>query len=290
LSTLIFCLKDGLAGLARSRLSAAITISTISISLFLIGVFYVLSTNFVDLIAEFRKKVMVEVYLFEDVSNDAIYNLHATLRQLEEVDSVRFISKADALDLFRKTYEDKYEDVLESNPLPASFQIFLQQKYMNPESAKKFESKMYKHSAVEDVLYRKGVIARLDRYSVSINIALIVSSIGLGLLSLILVANNIKLTLYAKRRIVETMELVGATRLIIKGPFFLQAMIEGGLGGFIASFFLFSALKIAQLMIGTQTIIVEHTMHGGLVLLGILYGTLGCAIAFQGKPIYRNLA
>ena len=136
MNTLIFCLADGLAGLRRSKLSAILTIFTVSVSLYFIGAFWVLSSSFFTIFEEIRAKVVLEAFLSEDLHSEQIAELGRELSLMAEVDSIHYVGKEAALHIFKETFGEDYSQLIDENPLPASFQIFLKKQYLQPDSAR----------------------------------------------------------------------------------------------------------------------------------------------------------
>ncbi|RMD91983.1 MAG: ABC transporter permease [Calditrichaeota bacterium] len=272
--SLIYILVEGLTGIKRSKVSSFFTIFTVAISLLLLGTFYVGSKNIIQILSNLKKRIRLEVFVDNAATGQDIQRLKQRIEQQNAVDSLRFVSRRQALEIYKRVFGPDYVDIIEENPLPASFQIVLKPAYLNDDSARVLVEKLRTFENVDEVVYRGAVLRIMNHYlKLTIYLAIAVG-IGLGFLSFFLIANNIRLTIYAKRRIIETMRLVGATPSMIWGPFFIQGSLEGLLGGGLAALMLLSMLHGLSLYFETKIFVPEYTLSG-LLLLGAMFGVVG---------------
>lgn len=107
--------------------------------------------------------------------------------------------------------------------------------------------------------------------------------IGLSLIGFVLVANNIRLTIAAKRRIIETMLLVGATRTLVRGPFIVQGMLEGATGSLLAILFLMGSIAFGNWYLGGSLVQAPAYFFAKILVAGTVYGVLGSLYALRGR-------
>jgi cell division transport system permease protein len=255
----------------------------VSISIYFVGAFIVLSGSFLQIIDEIRAKVVLEAFLSENMAGEEIAELNRELYFMPEVDSVFYVSKEAALRIFKETFGNDYAQLIDENPLPSSFKIFLKTAYLNPDSAQAVVDAITQKRGVESVIYRGRVLQILDQYYKTTISVLIFIGIGLSLIGFILVSNNIKLTISAKKRIIETMLLVGATRALVRGPFIVQGMLEGIAGSFVASVFLAASIGFANWFLGTPIIQPSANFYFMILVAGTFYGVLGSLYALRGR-------
>ncbi|HHL73479.1 MAG TPA: ABC transporter permease [Bacteroidetes bacterium] len=269
----IYSIVDGLSGLKRSGISSLLTILTICCSLVLLGAFYIIRQGLRENLQETRSRFVLEAFLLDAEPKD-----HETtgekILHLAGVDSIEYVSKDDALARVRETFGDDYLALIEDNPLPASFHVVLQPSYVNRDSVARIVAAIAGVPGVEDVVYRATLIDLLNRYDRLVGAGFIIFGIALSILGFVLISNNIRLTIEAKRDIIETMELVGASRGLIVGPLLIQAMIEGGLGALFAGIVLSVLVQVGTIFIPVLSPVTAATI-GVLVLVGILFGFLG---------------
>lgn len=273
-----YTIKEGFSGFKRARLSSIITIFTMTISLLLLGLFAMIYTNTNQILQSFRDKVEMEVFLSVEVDSAQTEQIQQTLLNTPGVASVAYISKDEAAKIFKKEFGEDIHSVLDFNPLPASFKVRLLPEYKNSDSAKIIHAALSKIAGVDDVMYRKTLLEILDRRvkifigaSAAIGVTLLIATI-------FLVSNTIRLTIYAKRKMITTMKLVGATRRFIRMPFLIEGMLHGLLGGLLSAGFIWSIIYVTQHFISTELsefFTVELYFYGILIIIGILLGLLG---------------
>jgi len=230
-----YVLNESLAGFWRTRTNSLITIFTVSISLLLLGIFYLVTQSFNNLMDMIKAGVEMEVFLREDIGDITAEKIGQSLVRIPGVGSVEFVSKERALKIFAEEFGESFTDLLTTNPLPPSYKVRLDQEYLHPDSVAGLTRAISRISGVESIVYRKEYIELLGNRLSTLKTFTLVIGIVLALCAVILVANTIRLTIYARREIIRTMKLVGATRSFIRRPFIIEGILHGVLGGIIAS-------------------------------------------------------
>jgi cell division transport system permease protein len=172
--------------------------------------------------------------------------------------------------------------VLDYNPLPPSFKVFLKDGYKTPERAEALEHQLRACNGIEDVVYRKAMLTMIDQRARTLHNITLGLGILVGLSAIILVSNTIRLAIYAKRQLIRTMELVGATRLFIRVPFLLEGLLQGLLGGLIAAAFLYVLIVYGLRYLSSELatyIAMPTSFYLLVVLAGLLLGLVGGLIA-----------
>jgi len=278
-----YIVKEGFSGFRRAKLSMTAAIVTISISLLLLSSFTILLLNANSVVTALRDKVEMEAFLADSLANAEVDVLRARILAVSGVRDVAFISKDKAAEIFQEQFGEDIYRVLDFNPLPASFKIFLQDGYKTADGAQEVYAQVMALRGVEDVIYRKGLLELLDkRVTTALAFAL-----GIGLFitisSIFLVANTIRLAIYAKRKIIQTMKLIGATRGFIRIPFVLEGLVQGFLGGVFASGIVFSLFHYLGQWADplSDFLEVEPVAYGVIVVVGCLLGFLGSVISIR---------
>ena len=271
---MLFVLKEGIAGLIRSRFYGFVAVLTLAISLILIGIFLIITVNLGRFVEHLRSRVELEVFLDDSLDDKKIQTLATQIGDHEGVEEINFVSKEMAILEYKNLFKDQesdYFEVLGYNPLPASFRVKLKEAFRNSQGAEGvFDAiSALPNVSAEDVVYRREYLVLLEKYiRIAISLDFVIGSI-VCLSALLLVSNNIRLIIMSKQRIIETMKLVGATSFLIRMPLYIQGTIQGLLGGALATLFLYSLLKLSA--IETPGLI---TVDWQLYLLIISFGAL----------------
>jgi cell division transport system permease protein len=275
---ILYSFKEGLSGFKRARLSSIITIFTMTIALLLLGLFAIIYRNTNSIIQSFRDKVEMEVFIASESDSTQTDRIKDTLLNVPGVMSAAYISKDEAAKIFKKEFGEDINTVLDFNPLPASFKLRLANDYKNSDSAKAVYAVLTKIEGVDDVIYRKTLLEILDRrVKVFIGAS---ASIGLTLLiaAIFLVSNTIRLTIYAKRKMITTMKLVGATRGFIRMPFLIEGMLHGLLGGALSAGLIWTIVYLAKTFISSELsefFSVDVYFYGTTIIFGVFLGLIG---------------
>ncbi len=277
-----YTLRESFSGFTRTKLSTAVSITTIMISLLLLGIFAVITINTSRFIDTLRTNLEMEAFLQEPVTRDQVSGIIKAVVNIPGVDQVIYVSKDDAAEIFKEQFGEDVKSVLDFNPLPPSLKISLEEGYRTAAGANAVYEKLKSTKGVESVIYRKALLEFIDEKSATLhNITL-----GLGLLislsAVFLVSNTIRLAIYAKRRLLRTMELVGATRWFIRLPFLLEGIIQGLIGGILAMCLLYVLLEYGMrfILIDVARYVHMDTIFYMMVIVsGIALGLVGSIIS-----------
>ncbi len=276
----LYSITEGLKGLLRARFSTFASISIIFLSLILIGVFIVFILNVQRLINQIQSRMELEIFIDNSYTIEQIEELRRQITVIDGIDSVCYISKEEAANIFKEQFGQDIFEILDENPLPSSFQIKLKPDFRSVAKAQQMSDVINQLEGVDEVLYRQDLLILLERY---IRIFLVIM-LGIGLIlaigSIFLVSNTIKLIIFSRSTIIEIMKLVGATRQFIRRPFLVEGVIQGLIGGFLAALFLYMIFRIIKLEI-PGIILIDKKNYIILIVLGMLFGLFGSLIALR---------
>ena len=217
---------------------------SVLIGMFLIGVFIGLGTWLVSWSDAKKRELAVHVFITDEATSKQVNQLRVLLESDMRVKQggITYISKADALAIMRKRSPELTQN-LASNPLPASFDVI-------PNNGEDTEAiaqaaKSSKLVAVGEVRWGKEVSKRILQIARAIQIVFLIAVVILLAASTILIANTIRLSIFARRREIEVMKLVGATNWFVRGPFMLEGVLTGLVGSLAAVILLFVGREIA---------------------------------------------
>jgi cell division transport system permease protein len=229
-----YAFDEALASLWRGRRSGALSTATIAVALFVLGAFLIATSNLERLGREWSNSAQMSVYLADGVTGAERAVIERTLAPGDIVAGVQYVSKADALARFKKTFSDLTStiDGLGENPLPASFEVQLQGGANAAVDI--LVAELRQLPGVADVRYDREWLARLVAAIDGIRLVGGVLGLLLTLAAALTVANVVRLGLYARRDELDIMELVGAPRAYVQGPFVMEGTLHGGLGAVVA--------------------------------------------------------
>lgn len=280
--SLSYTLRESFSGFKRTKLSSVISIVTICISLLLLGAFAIVTINASRFIDTLRSKVEIEAFLREPLTGEEIAALQRNVTAIEGVENVVLITKDEAARIFKQEFGDDIYNVLDFNPLPPSFKISLKPSYKTSVRAHIIHDKLMAMGGVESVLYRKALLDLIDQRTAAVNSITLGLGILVGLSAILLVSNTIRLAIYAKRRLIRTMELVGATPAFIRLPFLLEGILQGILGGVLAATSLYFVLEHAVKLISPEFAAFMHmepSFYTLVIAAGTFLGLMGSVIS-----------
>jgi cell division transport system permease protein len=233
----VFFLKEALRGLRRSSAPALAALLTVLLTALVLGVFIPIVQATTGTANEIRGRVVVDVYIADDANPAERSELQRALEGTANVKSVEYISKSEALSELGRKVDDTSEKIklLGTNPLPDLFRVTPE----DPDKLELIEERLVADGqpqlpAVDEVRDREGETDKI------LSATGLVKALAAGLAALLvfasiaLVANTIRLSVFARRREVEVMKLVGATNWFIRWPFVIEGVIVGFLGGVLA--------------------------------------------------------
>ena len=240
-----YILQDAVASIRRSGWVGLASIGTIAVSFVIVGIFLIITGNLGAVVAEWKEQFQVTVFLEDGITAEQLTLLRKRIQGEPAVKGVTYTSKEEALQSFKRELRGK-ESLLEGlgeNPIPASLQLKIHQDQQTPEALRQFTTFLGRLEGVEDVMYGQEWVDRLNSAIRMLRLLGLSVGLALGMASLLIVSNTIRLAVYARTEEIEIMRLVGATKLHIRAPFLLGGMIQGGVGAVLALALLFGAYR-----------------------------------------------
>ena len=277
MSRIGFLITESFKGLFRAKLQAFISSVTISITLIVFTLTYYAYINFIDYTFELKTRYRIDVFFNSDILIDDGRNIFNLIMNINGIEKGEFIDKEFASDIFEAYFSTKVENILGTNPLPLGGRFDIEQSFRNVDSMESIVDKIKKINGVDQATYRSGLISRLDKIiDNSFNILLLIG-FSIFTLSIILVSNTIRLIIHSRRDTIETLKLLGATRIFIKIPFLIEGILQGLIGSIISLTILWIIYSVAQYIfipifnpmgINISTIFYYNILFG--VFLGII--------------------
>ena len=273
----------------RGRMAGSYFMSLMSIALvlFLLGVFALLMMHAQKLSSYLKENIGFEIVMNSNVSEENILKLQRELDAMPAVKKTEYITKEEAI---RRLSEDLGEDFLqwlgnEENPLLPSIDVRFNAAYANNDSLNFIQTRLLNNKDVKEIYYHKSLVNVINQNISRIGLALMIASVVLLIIAVTLIRNTIRLSIYSKRFLVRSMQLVGATPAYIRRPFIRSGITQGLFGALIAEAFLALLLYGLMQRLPELAFVQDYTIIGGIfagiVLLGILLGGLSTRLALR---------
>lgn len=277
---MVFLLAEGVKNLWRHKLTAFSAIFSTFLTLAVAGSLIIVSQNTSKVIEYLRDKYKIEVFFKESVKDNRVVELVNEFKKIKGVRSTTMISKSDAEKIFKSQFGENIFDLVGYNPLPASCVVNVVKNHETIFNVGPIINRLKTYPEVEDVSYQGRLILRIESYYQKFVKGMTVLLILVLGISVFIISNTVRLTIYAKKELIQALQLIGATRTFVKAPFIIEGMFHGLLGALFASAFLIAGLEIGSGIIYSVTKL--NVQYDPLVLIGILSST-GIIISFLGS-------
>ncbi|MGV2621038.1 permease-like cell division protein FtsX [Halobacillus sp. ACCC02827] len=225
-------MKEGFKNLARNRWMSVASVSAVTVTLLLVGVFATLLLNLNDIGKQIEEDVEVRAFIEVTADEDARDALQEEIEGISEVSSVKFQSKEEGLDELIESLGDEgqvFESLKDENPLNDVFIVNAE----NPEDTIAVAKEIETFKNIDKVEYAEETVQRLFKVmDIARNVGLAIIA-GLLFTAMFLIANTIRITIVARRKEIEIMKMVGATNWFIRWPFLVEGIMIGILGSVI---------------------------------------------------------
>lgn len=269
----------------KMQSSSITTVVSLSLVLFMLGLLGIVILNTRKLSDNFKENIGFQIVLNDNVKEVDIAKMQKTLDASDYVKSTEFITKEEAATRLQKDVGEDFIEFLGYNPLPSSISVHLKAEYANTDSLTWIEKDMLDTKLVKEVRYQKSLVSMINENVKKISLVILIFSGLLMLIALALINNTIRLSIYSKRFIIKTMQLVGATQAFIRRPFVLKGIKHGVYGAIIAIGMLISVLYFAQKQLPElaelQDINMLVSLFGLVILLGVIISWVSTSLAVR---------
>lgn len=269
----------------KARRTTVTAVISISLVLFLLGMFSVLVMNAKMLSDYIKENLEVQIYVQEDAELRDIKTLERQLKAYPYVKKLDFISKETAVKILTDDLGENFVDFLGYNPLLASFNLTVNAAYANSDSLQLVKKELLANPIVKEVHYQANVLDLINKNLQTIAIVIGGFSILLLLITVTLINNSIRLSLYSQRFIIKSMQLVGATGWFIKRPYLGKSLLQGLISALIAGGLLYGLLQVADAQLPDLKSLrnEQHTLFIGLgiLLIGLFISFFSTWIAIS---------
>lgn len=277
----VYFIKEALRGFYQAKMMTFVSVMTIGFALFFMGVFAVAYLNIRSWFSTTSNRVEVVAFIKDSALSDSVgvREILSRIRACSQVANATYVDKKTAWERFKGAYGTAMLSAVDDNPFPASVEISLTPSAQSTAATEELQNQIQEIPGIEDIQVSRQWVKLLQRFKTYFFIATF--AIGLVLIFALhfMIANTIKLTIYARRELVHNMHFVGATDFYIKMPFILEGLVQGVIGACIAV----AALYSVKLFFMPHV----HVYWGGWYLflllfpVGALFGCIGSISAVR---------
>ena len=257
----------------------SITLSLVVMGIFGIAFIYLKTLNLIV-----QSNVEVQVYLDKSTRDHDVKRLQKIMttrpyiRSEDTMESIKFISKETAAEVFVRDTGEDFTKFLGDNPLRDAFSLRIINQYQSVDSLKYIEKDLSRLSGVYEVVFQESLIASINKNLRKIGVLFLGMTLILLVAVIVLINNTIRIALFSQRFLIRSMQLVGATKRFIRWPFLKRSLIYGLISGILASGIIFGIIQIAQYQIEDLNKLYDQEplfiLFSALIFLGLLISYL----------------
>ncbi len=258
----------------RLKSSYISTVVSITLVLFVLGLLGLIILHTRQISDHFRESISISLFLEENAAEAEIRSLQSALADMDAVNEATFISSEEAAEKLMEELGEDFVEFLGYNPLTASVSVGLKASYANPDSLEVFEHALQDYEVIADIDYQQSLIHLVHDNVRRISAGLLAFSLLLLIIAFALINNTIRLSVFSKRFLIKSMQLVGATQRFIRRPFIISGVIQGVVGAMLTILLLVGAMYVGQRQIPEVPFFPDAShlaiLFGGVILLGIV--------------------
>ena len=265
----IFLLSEGIKNLWRNKLTSFSAIFSIFLTLVIAGSLVIISQNTNKVIEYLRDKYKIEVFFKDNVPIQKVEVVVASFNQIKGVRSTTLITKNDAEKIFKSQFGEDIMNLVGYNPLPVSCVVNIVKDDINKININPIVNKLKSYVEVDEVNYQGRIIFQIESYYQKFIRIMSLILVTVIFITIFTISNTVRLTIYSREKLIESLQLIGATRAFIKAPFIIEGILHGFIGTILAS-----ALLVGGLLFGNDIIIslfsvkIEYDIKLLILLLG----------------------
>ena len=284
-----YLIRESFAGFHRRKLTTGVTILIMGSALLVLAILTLATLNMGHMLAKAREGIDMRVFLHDGLEPDQLAALQPRLVVIPGVQNVTWISPETALAQFREGLGQDAEilDLLDSNPLPASYHLTLTPGARNLNAVEAIHDEVAVWGEVSEILFNQGWIDALESWNFRFQMASLFVGLIVFVAAVFVISNTVKLTMASSARVIQIQKLVGATNTFIRIPYMCEGMIQGLLAGVLAMGLLVVAGWLLEGRLG-GVIFFSAQQIMGFILFCITLGLVGSGAAMRKYLTMRS--
>jgi len=278
----LFLFAEGFRNLIRHKLTVFAAVFSVFMTMIIIGSLFIIGKNTNKLIYYLRSKYKIEVFFEADLAKEEALEVVEKIESLPGVRNTTFIDKESATKIFEKQFGENILDYIQRNPLPMSCVVNLNRTGNFELDIMPIVTRIVSFPGIDNIDHQGKLIQRIEGFHSRFTKIFSVVSFGIILITISIILNTIKLTIYAKKDLVEDLHIIGATNTFVKVPFLIEGILQGFIGSLIAFLVLAVCLQIGNNFLtqfSTMTIRMDPAALSWMLFIGISISFIGSLLA-----------
>lgn len=284
-----YSLKDAFKSIVRNKTLSIASIATVAATLFILGAITLAVANVDKAVTQLGSMVEVSIFLKNDITEAQQNDIESKIKAVDGINKIAFESKEEALDKMKVQLNDSTGELTagfeDDNPFPASFTV----KVKEPETIDKVVSSIDGMDGIEYIKDARSIIQKISKFTDSVKVGAVVAFVIFILISLFLIGNTIKITVFTRKREIGIMKYVGATDWFIRWPLIIEGIILGIIGAIISIIvlgvgYLIVTSKFSLELFGFKLMDISYmwkVITWELLACGLFIGAIGSIISMR---------
>ena len=274
-----FLIAEGFKNIFRHKLTSFATIFSVFLTLSIVGFLILANQNTNKIIEYLRAKYKIEVFFKEGFTDDELNNAINQIGSIKGVRSTTLISKKDAEKIFKSQFGEDIFDLVGFNPLPASCVVNVEKDGIEKLEIMPIIKRLQMLPVVDEIKYQSGLISRIESYYERFSqIAILCFILSLAI-SIFVISNTIRLTIFSRKNLIESFQLIGATRSFVRFPFIVEGLFHGFFGSMLSAIALYFLIDYGNAVIDDiisfKINFDPYLLSAPLIFIGIMISTIG---------------
>ena len=232
---LLYLISEGFKNVWRHKMTTFTAVFSLFLALYFVGLLAIAGENTKSILQYLRSKYKIEVFFKQDIEYGSAKSISASILKIKGVRSSTVINKDDAVRIFKDQFGEDILAILGYNPLPISAVVNLKRKSDQLLDASPIVNEIKSLDGVEEVRYQGHLIKKIERTYAKIMKYFPFMAMVFVLVAVLVIYNTVKLSIFARKDLINSLKLIGATKLFIQMPFIFEGLIDGFLASLIAS-------------------------------------------------------
>ena len=249
----LYLISEGFKNVWRHKMTTFTAVFSLFLALYFVGLLAIVGENTKSILQYLRSKYKIEVFFKQDVNYQSAKNISDSILKIKGVRSSTVINKDDAVRIFQDQFGEDILSILGYNPLPISAVVNLKRKSDQILDASPIVNEIKNFDGVEEVRYEGHLIKKIERTYARIMKYFPILAMVLIMVAVLVIYNTVKLSLFSRKDLINSLKLIGATKLFIQMPFIFEGLIDGFIATIIASPLIIGTINFANYMMNNFT-------------------------------------